>query len=307
MNTEQFIIILAGVSAIIVFVLSHMKVSKAWKVLLFILFPAIIICSTILQVSHLKKKETKETAQEIKIDQIDTHVKASLTFEDYIEASRMNRQDGRTDEGIHDVKCALEREPSSGQALNLLGVLYSEKGNIDSAIEQYTKIKKGLETGSIIIGDAKNTALFFMNYGKAYTQKHMWIDAKEQYTHALSLYDGDLNCYVQLAATLSHLAQWDELYNLCKTGLTKFPSSCQVHTDFGLACVALSRFDEGEEVLLKATQIDSTFGLSYLCLAVIYSHKNQPEMSTRLINKALKLDPTLVNDIESLKAHHVLR
>jgi tetratricopeptide (TPR) repeat protein len=307
MSTEQFIIILAGVSAIIVFVLSHMKVSKVFKALLFILFPAIIICSTILQVSYLKKKETKETAREIKIDQIDTHIKASLTFEDYIEAARMNRQDGRTDEAIHDVECALERIPNSGQALNLLGVLYSEKGDIDSAIEQYTKIKKGLETGSITVGDTKNKALFFMNYGKAYAQKHMWIDAKEQYTNALSLYDGDLNCYVQLAAMLSNLAQWDELYSLCKVGLTKFPSSCQVYTGFGLACINLSRFDEGEGALLKAIQVDSTCGQSYLLLGRVYFLRKEYQKSASSVDRALQLDPTLTQSVESMKQKGLLQ
>ncbi len=233
MSTEQLIIILAGVSAIIVFVLSHMKVSKVLKVLLFILFPAIIIYSTILQVSHLKKKETKETAQEIKIDQIDTHLKASLTFQDYIESARIYRQMRRIDDAISDVEIALNKEPKSTVALNLLGLLYFDKGEYDTAIQVFGRIREGLRDSSI--PTKQDFWLYHRNFGEAFVKKGMWKEAKEEFNKFLTLNENDLGSYQDLAQCLDMLKEWQQLLDICKKGTAKYPSSPYLYNYMGEA------------------------------------------------------------------------
>jgi tetratricopeptide (TPR) repeat protein len=306
MSTEQFIILLASVEAIAVFVLSFTKVSRGWKTILFILFLGIVFCSSTLKLSHVKEKESQEAAQKTKIDQIDTHVKASLTFQDYIEAARMNRQAGRIDEAIYDVKCALKMNPKSAPALNLLAVLYSDKGDYDSEIETYTKIKKGLADSTLTY---INTAeyIYHRNFGRAYIRKNRWTEAKDELRQCLSLNDNCLTCYLDLAKTLDRLKEWQELYDVCKKGIAKFPSSAPLYNLLGEACVVTSRLGEAELVLLKAVEADSTFGQPYLFLGVIYSIAKELEKSARFVDKALELDPTLATDIEILKQKKLLQ
>jgi tetratricopeptide (TPR) repeat protein len=304
MSTEQLITILAGVGAIILFALSHRKVAKTWKILLSVLFLAVIIFSTTLNWFYLEKKESKEAEHETKMDQIDTHVRASLSFNGYIEAARMNRQARRTDEAIYDVECALKKDPKSAAALNLLAVLYYDKGDYDSAIETYTKIKKGLADSSITISTRED--LYHRNFGEAYMAKNMWTEAKEELQECLCLNDSNLECYFDLARTLNELKEWQELYNLCKNGVAKFPTSAPLCNFLGLACIEMTRLDEGEAALLKAIQADSTFGQPHLFLAIIYFLKKQPKESESFINKALKLNPTLAKDVEILKEKKLL-
>jgi len=304
MNTEQFIIILAGVSAIIVFVLSHMKVSKVFKALLFILFPAIIICSTILQVSYLKKKETKEAAQEIKIDQIDTHIKASLTFQDYIESARLNRQMTRIDDAIYDVVIALKKEPKSATALNLLGLLYFDKGDFDTAIQIFGKIEEGLRDSSIPINN--DFWLYHKNFGETFIKKSMWKEAKEEFIKSLTLNESNLGCYLELAQCLDMLSEWQQLYNICMKGTAKYPSSPYLYNYMGKVGIVTSHFEDGEKALLIAVEVDSTFGQPYLWLAVIYHLRKENEKSAIFRDKAFKLDPTLSESIQILKDKNLL-
>ncbi len=305
MSTQQLVTILSLAAAIILFALSHTKVAKTWKIVLSILFIAVMLFSTKLNWSYLKKKKAKEVAQEKKMDQIDTHVKASLTFQDYIEAARMNRRAERTDEAIYDVECALKKEPKSASALNLLAVLYYDKAAYDSAIQTYAKIKEGLADSSIMISIRED--LFHRNFGEAYMAKNMWTEAEEELRQCLSLNENDLTCYVDLATTLDRLKEWQELYNLCKKGVTKFPSSPPLYNFLGKACIATSRFDEGEAALLKAIEADSTLGQPYLFLGVIYFLRKEHKKSARFVDKALELDPTLAKDIDTLKQKKLLQ
>ena len=304
MSTEQLIIILTGVSVIVVFVLSHSKVSRTWKVFLFIFFLAIVISSTILQVLNLKKKESKQAAHEAKLDRIETHVKASLGFEGHIEAARDYRGTGKTGEAICEVQCALKKDPNSLLALNLLAVLYTDKRDYDSAILAYTKIKKGLADSSTTAGSDKY--IYHRNFGKAYMAKNMWTEAKEELSQCLSLNDDDLMSHLYLAKTLDRLNEWHEVYDLCKKGVAKFPDVAPLYNFLGEACISTSRLDEGEAALLKAIQADSTFGQPYLFLAVIYYVRKEHEKSAKLVEKALQLDPSLAEDIEILKDKKLL-
>ena len=304
MSTEQLIIILAGVSVIVVFVLSHSKVSRTWKIFLFICFLAIVISSTILQVLNLKKKKTKEAAHEIRINQIDTHIRASLSFEDYVEAARMNRQAGRIDAAMYDVSCALERNRKSAIAQNLLGVLYFEKEEFDSAIQVFTEIKEGLVDSDMTMGDAEY--IYHRNFGEAYARKGMWKEAEEEFRQCLSLKEDYVTCHLNLATVLETLQEWQDLYNLCKEGVFKFPTSPDIYNFLGKACIATGRLDEGELVIMQLVAIDSTFGLPYILLATIYLLRKEPQKSTELVEKALQLDPSLAKVIEILKEEKLL-
>lgn len=305
MSTEQFIPILAGIGAIIVFVLSHKKVSKTVKGLLFILFPAIIITSTILQATFLKNKETKEAVQDTKIDQIDTHVRASLRFEGFIDAAEMNRQLGRLDEAIFDVACALQKEPKSSRALNLLGVLYFDKGDYNKAIEIFTNIETGLRDSTITVSSGR--WMYHRNFGEAYMKKGLWKEAKGQFQNCLALNDNDLLCYVELAKVLDRLKEWQALYDLCKDGVARFPTSVHLHNFLGEACIVTSRLEEGEQALLRAVEADSTFGQPYLFLSIIYYVRNEHEKSEDLVKRALQLDPSLVEDVKTLRQKKLLK
>jgi len=307
MSTQQLIIIFSGVGAIIVFALSHTKIAKGWKILFSILFLACIVSSSILNWSYTEKKENKEVVFEKKFDQLDTHLKASMSFEDYIQAARLNRKEGRTVEAIYDVERALEKEPNSPIALNLLGVLCNTKGDYDRALEAYQRIKRGLADSIMVIRPEQNIDIYHRNFGKAYMSKNMWREAKAELLQSLSLNDSDLICYVDLAKTLNMLNEWEELYDVCKKGIIYFPNSAQLHSFLGLACICISRFDEAEAVLLRAIQVDSTFAEPYLSLGVVYFFRQQPEKSSKFVERSLRLDPSLAKDVEILRAKKYLR
>ena len=307
MSTQQLIIIFSGVGAIIVFALSHTKIAKGWKILFSILFLACIVSSSILNWSYTEKKENKEVVFEKKFDQLDTHLKASMTFEDYIQAARLNRKEGRTVEAIYDIERALEKKPNSPIALNLLGVLCNTKGDYDRALEAYQKIRKGLADSILVVSPELNKYVYHRNFAKAYMSKNMWKEAKEELLHSLSLNESDLTCYVDLAKTLNMLNEWEELYEVCKKGILLFPNSAQLHNFLGIACVTISRFDEAEAALLRAVQVDSTFAQPYLLLAVVYFFRQQPEKSSKFVERSLRLDPSLAKDVEILRAKKYLR
>jgi tetratricopeptide (TPR) repeat protein len=304
LSDQQIIIIISNVGATIAFALSHIKIMKGWKIFFSFLFLLCIITSLIVNLHYLRKKEAKEAEFEIKINQIDTNVKASLTFNDYIQAADLNRKAGRIDEAIYDVERALEKEPKSAMALNLLGVLDIDKGDYDNAIETFEKLKKGKADSSIVIG--KGEYIFHGNFGEAYLRKKMWKEAKEEFTQCLSLNDRDLSCYIKLATTLDELNDIQGEYDVCKKGTTVFPNSASLHACVGKACINMSRLDEAESSFLQAIRVDSTFGPPYMLLGVIYFHRKQSEKSARLVEKALNLDSSLVESVKILRTKKLL-
>ena len=304
MSSQQLIIIFTSAGALIAFAVSHTKVAKVWKILLYFLFIACIVVSSIINWSYTERKEAKEVNFEKKIDQLDTHLKASLTLQDYIQSARSNRRMGRLKEAIDDVQMALEREPKSAAALNLLGVLYIDTSDYDRAIETFEKIKKGKVDSSISIGAAEY--MFHRNFGEAYLGKKMWKEAKEEFTQCLSLNDRDLTCYIELSTTLDMLNDVPGQYDVCKKGIVFFPNSAPLHACVGKACINMSRLDEAESSFLQAIRVDSTFGPSYMLLGVIYFHRKQPEKSARLVEKALSLDPSLAEGVEILRTKKLL-
>jgi tetratricopeptide (TPR) repeat protein len=246
------------------------------------------------------KKEIKEAEFETKIDQIDTHVKASLTFNDYIQAADLNRKAGRIDEAIYDVERALEKDPKSAMALNLLGVLYYDKGDYDKAIEPFQKIKKGFADSSIVI--KSGAYLYHRNFAEAYIAKNMWKEAKEELLQCMSLNDKDNRCYLRLALALEGLKDWQGLYDLCKKGIILFPNSALLYNFLGKTCIFMFKLDEAEVAFLNAIQADSTFEQPYLNLALIYFLRNEPEKSERFMEHALRVNPASAKEVEDLRS-----
>jgi tetratricopeptide (TPR) repeat protein len=304
MNTQQLIIIFSGAGAIIAHLLSHTKVTKALKILLGILCLTCIVTTSTLYWFDLEKKEIKEKAQETKIDQIDTHLTASLTVQDFIKAARINREADRITEAIYDAEKVVEMDSRSVVALNLLAVLYTEKGEYDEAIKNYIKIKEGLNDSTMSID--RDEYIYHTNFGKAYMHKGMWEQAKQEFQQCLTLNDSNLTCYLYLAKILDQLNDLQQLYEVSKKGATLFNCSAPLHNFLGKACIAKSRFDEAEQALLKAVEADSTFGQPHLFLGVVYFKKNQPKKSQEFVKTAISLDPTLVNDVEILRGKKLL-
>jgi len=300
LSDQQIIIIITSAVAIISFALSHIKIAKGWKILFSCLFLICIFSSLILNLLYLRKKEVKELALETKIDQIDTHLEASLTFSEYIQAARLNRRMGRIDEAIYDTERALEKNPNSETALNLLGVLYLDKEYYDKAIEAFEKIKKGLADSSIVIKAGEY--MFHRNFGHAYLTKKMWKEAKEEFLKCLSLNESEMYCYIGLANTLEKLNDWKGLYDLCKKGIIFFPNSALLDNFLGKACIFMSRLDEAEVAFLDAIQADSTFEQPYLLLALIYFLRNEPEKSERFLKDALRVNPASAKEVEELRS-----
>ena len=304
MITQQLIIILTGTVAIITFVLSQTKIAKELKIFLAVVFFACVVTTSVLHWVHLQEKEVKEDVFETKIDQIDTHLTASLTVQDFIKAARINRAADRITEAIYDTEKAVEMDSRSVVALNLLAVLYTEKGEYDEAIKSYIKIKEGLNDSTMTID--RDEYIYHTNFGKAYMHKGMWEQAKQEFQQCLTLNDSNLTCYLYLAKILDQLNDLQQLYDVSKKGATLFNYSAPLHNFLGKACIAKSRFDEAEQALLKAVNADSTFGQPYLFLGVVYFKKNQPEKSLEFVKTAISLDRTLVNDVEILRAKKML-
>jgi len=304
MSSQQLIIIFTGAGALIAFAVSQTKIAKVWKIFLSVLFIACIVIPSIINWYYTEKKETKEVTFEKQFEQLDTHLKASMTFEDYIQAARLNKKAGRAEEAILDAGRAIEMDSNSAIALNLLGVLYSEKGENDEAIKIYEKIKKGIAASTITINSGRH--IYHTNFGKAYMKKNMWKEAQQEFQQCLALNDSAQECYLYLAKTLDKLNDWEELYNICKKGIIIFPNSAPLHNFLGIACFSMSRFNEAESSFLNAVQADSTFGQPYLDLGVVYFLKKQPEKSARLVEKALRLDPSLAKDVEILRTKKLL-
>jgi tetratricopeptide (TPR) repeat protein len=300
MRNQQIIIIFTSAGAIIAFLVSFAKIAKALKILLRALVIACIVVSSVFNWSYIEKKETKEVAFEKKIEQLDTHLKASMTFEDYIQAARLNRKEGKIVEAIQDAERALEEVPNSETVLNLLGVLYTDKGDYDKAIEAFEKIKKGFADSSIV--KTSGEYLYHRNFAEAYIAKNMWKEAKEEFLKCLSLNEKDMHCYIGLANSLEKLNDWKGLYDLCKKGIILFPNSALLHNFLGKACIFMFKLDEAEVAFQDAIHADSTFEQPYLLLALIYFLRKEPEKSERFLAEALRVNPASAKEVEELRS-----
>ncbi len=207
--------------------------------------------------------------------------------------------------------------PNDGMAHKLLALCYGAQGRWDVArphLERATALlpldaethywrgRSLLETGHYneAIAEFRETLKLqpeflkaYDNLGVCYDQLHKFDLAIENYRRAIEL-DRKLVGhyiwpYINLASLLNHLRRYEEAVDALVPVVGWDPQSAAIRYHLGRARLGLKQYDQAENDLLRASELDPTLALPHYQLGQLYHLTGKPEKARQHLEMFSKL------------------
>jgi Flp pilus assembly protein TadD len=203
------------------------------------------------------------------------------------------RREGRIGEAEALCRRALEAQPDSYEAEQILGVIANQNGKIAEAIGHFRRV----------VDLAPDIALHHANLGEMYRLAGRLDDAVDASSRALALnpeLPGPLNNLGRIALVRS---QTQLAVDYCRQALALNPELADAYNNLGNALTELGQFDEARRAYLKAIEIKPSEVTAYVNLVEVHkfapgdpylaamerlaASKNLPESDRPYLNFAL--------------------
>jgi Flp pilus assembly protein TadD len=212
----------------------------------------------------------------------------------------------------------LEAEPNHADSLHLLGLIESERGATNTAIELIRKaisirdlalyqnnfggvLEKSEDYASaerayrraIDLDPLDPTA--HSNIGTLYINIRRFADAESFLRRAITLDPGLYEAHVNLGLILVDVRQWPEAETLLRRALALRPDRLIVHRHLGRLMVLDKRFFEAEVLFRRAIELCKEDAASHAGLAAALAAQGRDEEATEAAACALSIDPHCVD------------
>ena len=187
----------------------------------------------------------------------------------------------------------LITEPDNTEALNSLGLINMQLGDLDKAIDFF-------EQAHEILPDrhdyTKNLVKCLEILSNNMCVEGRFSESIKMLERALSYrpHELDLTCRLSIVYGLSN--RTDEALSTSEKALSRDPKSVQAHEAHGLAFLGLGRIEESINSFKRAIDCDDTYANAYVNLGLAYRAKGEIKKSIFQFNKAISIDE---NDMQA--------
>ena len=182
-----------------------------------------------------------------------------------------------------------KRSKTAGNYLDE-GNTYSDKGDLDKAIELYQK--------SLSVNPRYDKAYF--NMGNMYRRKKEYDKAIELYKKAIELNPKKDDAYFYMARTYGYLKEYDNAIKAYKKSVAINPSRYVAYYNIGDNYLKLNKYSMAIEFYKKATGADPKDASAYYALGYTYNQIKEYDKAIEAYEKAIIADPKYENAYYSL-------
>lgn len=175
----------------------------------------------------------------------------------------------------------LKKEPNNANILYLLGIIYFQLNNHDSALYH---IKRSLRL-------QRNNADAYVALGTILRQKGTIDDAESAFKKALELNPGIVDAYYHLADIFRGKNQIEEAMRCYKKALELNPGNAQSYYNLGFLQHAKGHFDDAISSFEKAAELNPANLDAYNELGNVFLEKKEFEKAIGCYQHAVRISP----------------
>jgi len=195
----------------------------------------------------------------------------------------LHYEEGQLDTAIEEYTRAIELNPKFAKAYSNRGLAFCDRGNYDAAIEDCT----------IAIELDPTAALAFNNRGLAYADKGKLDEAIGDFTQAIQLAPYLALPYNNRGLVYCDKEQLDAAIADCTKAIELDPKFALAHNTRAQAYWMMRHYDKAMSDCNKAIQLDPSLALAYVVRAAIFSDKKMDDEVIRDCTQAIELNPNL--------------
>lgn len=193
-----------------------------------------------------------------------------------------NYQDGNLKKAEDICREIIKNQPENFDALHLLGLIYSQRGEPNKAIDY---IKKALQLNPHCADAYNNMGIVFQRVGQ--------IDkAIANYQKALQLRPELVQACYNLATAFQANGQLDEAIFFYQKTMKMNPDFAGTYYNMGIIFQMRGSIDKAERFYRKAIELAPNIPEAYYALAAVLQGKGQIDEAIRYYQKAIEIHPS---------------
>jgi protein O-GlcNAc transferase len=197
---------------------------------------------------------------------------------------------GQYDPAINHLEKALQVNPSDADTYYNLAIAFQGKGQIDDALKTYQK--------TVQLNPQNADA--YVNLGIINKEKGMLDRAMNAFRQALQINQEHLAARYNLGYVLQAAGKYDEAIGCYMRALESEPNLVGAYYNLGFIFRDQGRLDEAVSAFKKALQFSPDFADIYNGLGVVYQELGEPEAAIEYFEKALQLNPASIDAYNNL-------
>lgn len=198
-----------------------------------------------------------------------------------LDSSLRSHREGKLDLARDGYIEVLQEMPENPVALNLLGTLDAQTGNLGDAERLIRRA----------IAQNPKEAAYYSNLANVLQQKGQHRDAIQAYRHALKLDPGLGDAYNNLGVLLLEGGLTEEAYSCFEKALASKGDTPEIHNNLGRALNNLGRLEEAELEFTKAIELNPDFAQAHLNMGYVLRARRKFTYAAASFQNAIALDP----------------
>ena len=204
-----------------------------------------------------------------------------MNINNAVKSAFENYQSGNFQEAENICKQIVQVESNNINAINLLGLIYYELKQYDSAIH-YTK--------KLISLNPNNSQAYYI-IGHSLQEKGETDEAIAHYQKSLQLNPNFVDAYYNLGTIFQDKKRYDEAISCYQKALQLHPTDVDAYYNLGVVLQAKGLHEEAIASFWKALQINPTLDEAYGRIGLALQEKGQFDESISCYRKAVELNP----------------
>lgn len=186
---------------------------------------------------------------------------------------------------FHAKALALDKNASFALSHYIMGIIYEDLGNIDEAIQEYTKALKVERQNSVLR----------LNLASTYIKKNDIPKAIEELKSAISLDAEAIEPHAILAILYSAQNKPDlatvEYEQALQNAAKLQPQNVEIYKSLGAIYLQQKKFQDAQNAFSLLLKLSPDYAQGHLYLGSIYSELDNEKMAEEEIKKALEIKP----------------
>ncbi len=204
-----------------------------------------------------------------------------MTLQKTLEVAVSQHQAGYLTEAERLYRQALEQYPNQPDALNLLGVITAQNGDLDQALTLFDKA----------IAAAPSLAVIPFNKGNALRDAGRTDEAQTAYEDALSRDPKFQDALLNLSVLLQESGQTKLALQHLKTLVESNPNHHKAHYNIGKCYQELGHLDDAVNAFQTALTLNSNDHDAHFAIANVYADRGQYDNAITHIKTAINIKP----------------